>query len=68
MFYTFLCFNDLVPDPDTRSLVASVSCLFAGAHIMVNIMIVCKQNFKAVNLSCKRRRWLKKEKQRIREK
>lgn len=52
VFYTFLCFNDLVLDLHARGHIATTSCILVSVHILVNILIVFYQNVRHIHIRC----------------
>lgn len=40
IFYTFFCFSDLVPDPETRAFVGLWSCIFVVLHFLANVGVI----------------------------
>ena len=62
ILYTFLCFSDIVPDPETRFEVGYFCCFFVSLHFIFNLFMILAFSVKDIKLKSKRRKWQNKRK------
>jgi amino acid transporter len=63
IFYTFLCFSDLVPDLQIRAFIGSMSCLLVMLHFLANVGVIvyftlskCREKARKRRLKLKKKR------------
>ena len=65
IFYTFLCFSELVPVPETRVIVGYFCCALVIVHFLANLGLISYLSLKAIRENQRRKKLKRIHKQRI---